>query len=100
MNKFFGVIAATTLLVGGAVPALAQMDVAAMTCGAYFDMDAAGRAEGANAVQNFVKDTANHTVAGPAAQLLATSTQEEVIQAIEAACEGQTVETNLMSVLK
>jgi hypothetical protein len=100
MNKFIGAMAATALLVGGTMPALAQMDVAGMTCGAFFDMDAAGRAEGVNAVLNFVKDTANHSAAGTAASLLQDATQEQAMQKIEAACEGQTVETNLLSVLK
>lgn len=100
MNRIFGVVAAAALLVGGTLPALAQMDVAAMTCGAFFAMDAGGRAEGANAVLNFVKDSNNAAAAGTAATLLSAATQEDALKAIEVACEGQTVETNLLSVLK
>lgn len=100
MNKFFGAIAATTLLVGGAMPALAQIDVAAMTCGAYFAMDAAGRQEGANAVLSFVQDANNSAAVGTAASVLAAATQEDTIKAIEVGCEGQAVETNLLSVIK
>lgn len=100
MTKFFKVVAAAALFVGGAVPAMAQMDVAGMTCGAFFGMDAAGRTEGTNAVLDFVKDSGNAAAAGTAASTLATATEAEALKAIEVACEGQPVETNLLSVLK
>jgi hypothetical protein len=100
MNKFFGVIAASALLAGGAMPALAQMDVAGMTCGAFFAMDAGGRNEGVNAIMNFVKDSANAAAAGTAAQLLQSATPEAALQLVENRCEGQAVDVNLLSVLK
>ena len=100
MTKFFKVVAVAALCVGGAMPAMAQMDVAGMTCGAFFGLDAAGRVEGTNAVLNFVKDTNNSAAAGTAATTLATATEAEAQKAIEVACEGQAVETNLLSVLK
>jgi hypothetical protein len=98
--KKFGVLAAATILAGAAMPAFAQMDVAAMTCGAYYDMDAAGRTEATNAIMNFVKDTANAAVAGTAAGLMGEMPAAEVQPLIDKACEGQTVDTNLISVLK
>ena len=100
MKTFYGVIGAAALLAGGAMPALAQMDVAGMTCGAYYAMDAAGRTEATNAIMNFVKDTANAATAGAAAQLMGEMPAAEVQPLIDKACEGQTVDTNLISVLK
>lgn len=93
-------VCAAALVASMAVPALAQMDAATTTCGAFFALDAGGRVEATNAVVNFVKDTANAAVAGPAASVLQDATHEQALQMIEAACEGQTVDTNLLSVLK
>jgi hypothetical protein len=100
MKKLFGVLGAAVLLTGGALPALAQMDVATMTCGAYYAMDAAGRTEATNAIMNFVKDTANAGTVAAAAQLMGDMPAAEVQPLIDKACEGQTVDTSLISVLK
>jgi hypothetical protein len=102
MTKFFGVIGAAAVVAGMALPAMADghMDVATLTCGAFFEMDAAGRIQGTNAVVNWVRDSANAAAAGAAAQMLQSTTEQESLQMIEAACEGQTVDTNLISVLQ
>jgi hypothetical protein len=102
MKKFFGMIGAAALASGIAVPAVADghMDVATLTCGAFFEMDAAGRIQGTNAVVNWVRESANASAAGAAAQKLQSTTEQESLQLIEAACEGKDVSTNLISVLQ
>lgn len=95
--KFLG---AAVLAAGFAAPALAQTDVATMTCGAFYAMDDAGRIEGRTAIMNFIKDTANAAVAGTAAELMANMTDEQAQAQIDKSCEGQAVDVNLLSVLK
>ena len=99
MNKLFGTVAAATMMAAFAAPALAQMDVATMTCGAFFAMDDAGRADGLNAIMNFVKDAANTEAAGTAAETMANMSNSDAMAMVEKACEGQVVDTNLLSVL-
>jgi hypothetical protein len=49
---------------------------------------------------NFVKDTANAGTVAAAAQLMGDMPAAEVQPLIDKACEGQTVDTSLISVLK
>lgn len=97
MLKTIGVAAVIAAL---GVPAFAQMDVAAMTCGDFFALDAGGRDQAATAVSEFVASSANSEAAGAATALLQGLPVAEVIQKVEAVCEGQDVTTNLLSVLK
>ncbi len=100
MKKLLGTLAVLSLSATFAAPALAQMDVGAMTCGAFFALDAAGQGDATNAIMNFVKDTANAGVVGTAAESMANMAAADVTAQIDKACEGQPVDTNLLSVLQ
>jgi hypothetical protein len=86
----------------GALPALAQEDVAAMTCGAFYAMDAAGQETSINAIVNFVNDSANAAQYAVAAEAITGAGEgaNGVRAIIDKGCEGQTVDTNLLSVIK
>jgi len=93
-------VGAVALAGSFALPVLAQTDVAAWTCGEFFALDAGGRNEATNAVTNYVNDTANAATTSAASQAISGMTMEQTLQVIEKACEGQPVDTNLLSVLK
>lgn len=81
-------------------PALAQMDAGAMTCGDFYGMDDAGKADALNAITNFVNDAANSAVAAVAQAAIAGMDTAGVQQRIDTGCEGQPVDTNLISTIK
>jgi hypothetical protein len=96
----FKLIGAAVLAAAFAGPALAQMDAGAMTCGDFYGMDDAGKAEALNAVTNFVNDAANSAVAAVAQAAIAGMDPAGVQQRVDVGCEGQPVDTNLISTIK
>jgi hypothetical protein len=100
MKTLIASCAAAALTLAAAAPALAQVDAGTLTCGAFYALDSAGQAEAQNAIMNFVKDTANAATVGTAAQTMADMSDAEARAQIDKSCEGQTVDTNLISVLK
>lgn len=93
-------IGAAVLAAAFAGPALAQMDAGAMTCGDFYGMDDAGKADALNAITNFVNDAANASVAAVAQAAIAGLDTAGVQQRIDVGCEGQPVDTNLISTIK
>jgi hypothetical protein len=100
MKVLFKMTTAIALVAGSALPALAQMDVGALTCGAFYAMDDAGRADGVNAIINFVNDSANSAVASVAQTAISGMDAAGVQAVIDKGCEGQPVDTNLISTIK
>jgi isopentenyl diphosphate isomerase/L-lactate dehydrogenase-like FMN-dependent dehydrogenase len=89
-------LALAALLAGGALPALAEIDAGAMTCGVYMAMDAAGRATAANALQTYAMNPANAATATAADEQLHGLSTVEVQSMIDAHCQGRTADTNII----
>jgi hypothetical protein len=100
MKVLLKVVGVAALVASTAFPALAQMDAGAMTCGDFYGMDDAGRADALNAITNFINDTANSAVAAVAQTAITGMDSAGVQQLIDVGCEGQAVDTNLISTIK
>jgi hypothetical protein len=80
-----GLVLATRL----STPAMAQqIDAGLLTCEACLAMDAADKAEATNAVISYVKDAANASTTGAAADLVKKMDGTAVHGAIDSACVG------------
>lgn len=88
MKAFVPMLGAAALVAALAMPVGAQTmdDYGTMTCGMWSALDAPGKIQAANGLQAFVKESANHDLAGASAQLLDGKTVEEVTTVVDNGC--------------
>lgn len=100
MNRIIQTIGAAALLAATAIPALAQIDAGALTCGDWVGMDTAGKLEATNAITNFVNDVTNSEIASLAATSIKGLPIEEVNKVIDSSCMDKDVTMTVVSAMK
>ena len=91
---------AALLLLGTAMPAMAEIDAAAVTCGQFKAADGPGKDAIGRAVLLWTRDTQNAQQAGTLPSQFANFTKSDVRQRIEQKCSGQPAGANVIARLQ
>jgi hypothetical protein len=105
MTNKMKLILATALLAALALPATAEIDVPAMTCGSFAVMDSAGQNTASDALLRWAKASANSSECGTISSQLGCGTSDEMdksqVRALIAKhCTGQSASANVIEELR